>query len=223
MTVHLPLLLIGIALLWFPRKWMRLGLIVGGRRQKSDRNTEGWRKPEPGDPRLRFREEFAKGRNYFDLLRGAVGSLAVVGGPWIDAGLAAVGPDRGVARQVLGLQIAVLVVGLLIQTIRIERRHLSFFAPIFYVAGVSFTLCGPWGAMFAFVLIWGINPMFGGAQAFLGFYSLLLGGFGVWLGKRGFALPIVAFGLCFAPVLLSLLTRRPLVVFTRKASNHGGG
>jgi hypothetical protein len=222
MTVHLPLLLLGIALLWFPRKWMRLGLIVGSRRQKSGRNTEGWSKPEPGDPRLRVRAEFTKGRNYFDLLRGAVGSLALVGGPLVDGGLAAATPNLTEARQVLAVQTAILFVGLLIQTIRIERRHLSFFAPIFFLAGISVTLCGPWGAFFAFALVWGVNPMFGGAQGFLGVYSLLLGGFGALLGHRGYALPIVAFGLAFAPVLLSLLTRRPLIVYTRKPSGHGG-
>ncbi len=222
MTVHLPLLLLGIALLWFPRKWMRLGMIVGSRRQKSDRNTEGWRKPEPGDPRLRFGTEFSKVRNYFDLLRGAVGSLALVGGPWIDPGLSAEVANRTASKQVLALQAAILFVGLLIQTIRVERRHLSFCAPIFFLAGISVTLCGPWGAFFAFALVWAVNPMFGGAQGFLGLYSLLLGGFGAVLGHRGYALPIVAFLLSFAPVMLSLLSGRPLIVFTRKPSGHGG-
>lgn len=223
MTVHLPLLLLGIALLWFPRKWMRLGMVVGSRRQKSERNTEGWSKPEPGDPRLRPKAEFTKGRNYFDLLRGAVGSLALIGGPWIDAGVAAESANRAAAGQVLAVQVAILLAGLLIQTIRVERRHLSFFAPVFYLAGLSVTLCGPWGAFFAFVLIWGVNPMFGGAQGFLGFYAVLLGGFGVVLGHRGISLPIVAFLLCLTPVLLSLLSGRPLIVFTRKPAGHGQG
>jgi hypothetical protein len=36
-------------------------------------------------------------------------------------------------------------------------------------------------------------------------------------------MPIAALGLCLLPVLLSLLARKPLVVFSRKAARPTGG
>lgn len=220
MLVELPYFLLGLLLLWFPRRWMRLGAVVGARRRISHRAAnEPWRRRDPGDPRLSAREEFAKTRNYFDLFRGVAGALAIMGGFGIAAGLApAPGSGRLVANQVFALQVGLMLVGLLIQTIRVEHGRLSFFAPVFYLAGVSVAFCGPWAALFAFFLVWSVNPMFGNAQAFMAVYAVLLAGFGIlfrWGSARMAVVPAV---LCLLPVLASLLTRRRLGTFTRKAA-----
>lgn len=216
MEVHVPLLIFGLLLLWFPRSWLRLGRVVGGRRRRSSGPREPW-KHERGDPRLSY-DEFGKARNYFDLLRAAVGGLAIVGSSLVQPAIAAAeGASRGAVRQVLVAKLAILLVGLLIQTLRYERRHVSFFAAVFFVAGLSVALCGPWAALFAFMLVWAVNPMFGNAEAFLAVYAILLAGFGVLFRDTSRLLVIGAFGLTLLPVLLALLSRRPLVVFSRKA------
>lgn len=219
MTVNLPFLLVGLLLLWFPRQWMRYGLVFRrGRQHRSRWRKEPWNQPEPGDPRLIFRVEIAKVRNYFDLLRAAAGSLAIIGGYGIEA---APGNRLG-AMQVLGLKLGILLLALLIQTVRYENRHLSFFAPVFFIAGLSINLCGHWAALFAFVLVWSVCAVFPNAQGFLTVYALLLGLFGLLLRGWGSRLPVAAMILCLLPVLLSLLTRRRLGSFVRRGA-HGHG
>src|ERR1019366_7561688 len=107
-------------------------------------------------------------------------------------------------------------VGLLIQTVRYERHRLLFFAPIFFLFGLSIGLCGVETAGFAFVLIWAVNPMLKNPQSFLSVYALLVGGFGWFFLDSENAPPIAALVFCFLPVLLSMLAQRPLVLFTRK-------
>jgi hypothetical protein len=164
--------------------------------------------------------EFGKSRNYFDLLRALAGSLAIVGSHFIEGALVAGAEDRLAHRQVLGVSLAIVVVGLLIQVIRYERRHISFYAPVFYIAGLTVALCGHWAALFAFALVWGINTMFGNAEAFLTVYGILLVGFGILFHDTPRIMVIAALAICLLPVVLALLTRRPLVVFSRKAV-HG--
>jgi hypothetical protein len=228
MNLDLPQFLFGLVLLWFPRPWMRLGISVGRRRKGSGRKhheeVEPWLRRESGDPRIDPRREARKVRNYFDLLRGLAGSIAILGGPFVVASLtAAEGASKVVAREVLALNLAILFVGLLIQTMRFERGRMTFFAPIFYLAGVSASLCSGWGALFAFLLIWGMNPMLGSAQGFLTVYGVLLCIFGLLFRGLTDKMPIAALGLCLLPVLLSLLARKPLVVFSRKAARPTGG
>lgn len=217
----MPLLILGIFLLWFPRQWMRFGRVVGKHKRRG--GVEPWRHREPGDPRLSYRE-FTKGRNYFDLLRGAAGALAIVGSRFAEGAIFLADPTkRALATQVLAVKLAIVVIGLLIQTIRYERRHVSFYAPIFYLAGVSVALCGPWAALFAFLLVWAVNPMFGNAEAFLTVYGILLVGFGILFRDTARLLAIAAFVVCLVPVLLALLLRRPLVVFSRKPVSGSSG
>lgn len=228
MTVDLPLLLFGLLLLWFPRQWMRLGASVGGRRRRSSSGPPGgaqpWEQRETGDPRVSPKKEFAKLRNYFDLLRAAAGGLAIIGGYGIQSSLQPAGANAAVhPLLVSSLQYGILLIGVLIQLIRYERRHVSFYAPIFFIAGLSVSLCVGWAALFAFILIWGLNPMFNGPQAFLSMYAFVQLGLGLLFRAAGVELPIVAFVLSFLPVLISLLARRPLVIMTRKASAASGG
>ena len=220
MTVHFPFLLLAITLLWFPRQWLRHSAAFFRRRRKSEssRIVEPWREREAGDPRIGFAREFGKLRNYVDLLRGAAGSLALFGGMGVTPAVSAdAGATPTIGYQVMAIRAAVLVIGLLIQTVRIEKGRLTFYPPIFYLAGMSVGLCDYRGAIFAFALIWAINPALPNAQAFLTVYALLLVTFGHFFSRRSDMLVMYLSGLTFLPVLLSLLARRPLVILSRKA------
>ena len=107
---------------------------------------------------------------------------------------------------------------MLAQTIRREKNRLTFYPPIFYLAGLSVGLCDARGAGFAFALIWAVNPALPNAQGFLTVYALLLVVFGHFYAWSGDLSAAYAGGLCFLPVLLSMLAKRPLTIFTRKGS-----
>lgn len=222
MTINPVLLFLGIALLCFPRQWMRRGVALLQRKRHSSgssRIVDPWKDREPGDPRVSFRTEFKKFRNYVDLFRAAAGGLTIWGGMGIVASIVA--PEEGpksVRIQALALQAAIVVLGALVQAVRYERNRVSFYPPIFYLAGLAVGLCGYEAAAFAFVLIWAINPALPNAQAFLTVYSLLLVAFGMLF--RGLTSPpvLLAWAVTFLPVLLSLLAGRPLMIFTRKGS-----
>ncbi len=221
-TVDLPFLLLAILLLWFPRNWLRLGSVFKRRRSANAVRTakEPWNHREPGDPRVSFVSEFSKLRNYVDLLRGASGSLALFGGLGIPACLdVAEGAPRNMGYAVIALRALVLLIGLLVQSVRFENRRLTFYPPIFYLAGLTVGLSGYRVALFAFALIWAINGAFGSALGFLSIYAVLVVGFGfLFAGSVG--VPSVLAGvLCFLPGLLSLLANKPLVVFSRKGTH----
>jgi hypothetical protein len=228
MLVNLPFLLLALLLLWFPRQWMRLGLSVWKRRRHSgevvvSREQDPWKTDEPGNRAVKFGAEFVKLRNYVDLLRATVGSVAVMGGFNIDASLdAAPRASPTVIGEVLALKLAILLVGVVVQTVRYERHRLLFFAPIFFLFGLSNGLCGLETAGFAFVLIWAVNPMLKNPQGFLSVYALLVGGFGFFFLETNYELSIATLVFCFLPVLLSLLAQRPLVLFTRKSTRAPG-
>jgi hypothetical protein len=220
--VDLPILLLGIALLWFPRSWYRRGLTLLQRRRRSSpsgRITDPWKEREPGDPRVGLAVEFGKARNYFDLLRAGAGGLAIWGGLGFAPALrAAAEAPAKVGLQLLAVKVFIMLGGLLIQAVRYENRRVSFYPPIFYLAGVSVGLCGYKAAGFAFVLIWTVNTGLGNAQAFLAMYSVILYVFGALFASFRSPAVMLAAGLALLPVLLSLLADRPLVVYTRKGS-----
>lgn len=223
MQVDIPQLCVGLALLWFPRQWLRRGKIIGHhRRKKSSGSAEPWNMREPGDPRPSY-QEFAKPRNYVDLLRAAAGAVAIMGGFAIDGAIRlGEAASRSDARTVLIAQIGVLLLGVIIQMTRYERQRLSFYAPVFFLAGLSVTLCGPWAALFAFVLVWAVSPMFGNGEAFLITYAAVLVAYGLFMHEAQRLYPVSAGLFCFLPALLSMLLRRPLVVFTRKVPSAVG-
>lgn len=224
MIVDWPLLLLAVFFLWLPRQWMRLGAAFRRRRKRRGERAnanEPWKAREPGDPRVNLRREFAQFRNYIDLLRAAVGALLVEGGLGVEAVFrAGAGSIAAAGRQVQAVQVAVLLAGLLIQTVRLDQGKLRFFPPIFYLAGVTVGLCDWKAALFAFALVWVANAALANAQAFLAIYALLVVLFGLLFAEHGRLMVAYAGVLCFLPVLLSLLSRRPLVVMSRKAA-HG--
>jgi hypothetical protein len=220
MSMEFPWLIAGIVLLWFPRKWMRRGAAFFRRRR---RETEPWNVNERGDSRLSFRAEFSKFRNYVDFLRAGIGSLLLMGRSGLSPALQAEpGPSSANVAAVLGIQSAILLVGVLVQTLRREKGHVSFYPPVFYLAGISMGLCDMRGAVFAFSLAWAMNAALPGARAFLAVYALLVLAFGLLFAGVGDKAVIVSSVLTFLPVLLSLLFKRSLAVLARKPKGARG-
>ncbi len=228
MVINPAFFLLAVALLWFPRQWMRLGRALGKRRKRradvERRDEEPWKADEPGSSTVKLVAEAKKPRNYVDLLRGAAGSVALIGGFELQASVSAPANAPVLLNyEVLGLQLAVLLAGLLIQTVRYERGRLLFFAPIFFLCGMSIGLCGWKVALFAFALIWAVNPMLKNPQGFLTIYAFTLAVFGVLFRGVGDKLSIVIAVFSFLPVLLSLMAQRPLVLFTRRGTRETVG
>ena len=223
MRVNLPFLLFALLLLWFPRQWMRLGKAFWNQRKRRSegmtrREEEPWHTSEPGDPAVGFRDEFGKIRNYVDLLRGAAGSLSVMGGLGIDPCITLPPEPTGLMLgEYFAVQVAILLGGLLVQTVRHERGRYLFFAPIFFLAGLSVGLCGVNVAGFAFVMIWAVNPMLKNPSVFLMVYAALVGAFAAVFLSLTSLVAIVTVFFIFLPVLLSAMAQRPLVLFTKKS------
>jgi len=223
MNLDLPLLALGVLLLWFPRHWMRRGVALLQRRRRSskgvERIAEPWKDREPGDPRVNAPVEFLKFRNYLDLFRGLAGSLVIWGGLGIAPAITvAEGAARGASWKVLAIQAGITVVGVLVQSLRLERGRVSFFPPIFFLGGLSVGLCGYRGAAFAFVAIWVINVALPNSLSFLFVYAVLLTAFGFAFAGIGNLRVILAAVVTFLPALLSLMAKRPLMIYTRKGS-----
>lgn len=225
MTVNYPYLLLAIVLLWFPRQWLRLGSLFKRRRSEgmTRSSEEPWKTRESGDPRVNFGGEFAKFRNYIDLLRAGAGSLALMGGFGLAPSLAAAdGAAKKMIYVAMAVRATIMLVGLLVQTVRYERGKFTFYPAIFFITGLTLGICDYRAAGFAFALVWAFNSAFGSAQAFLSAYAVLVGLFGYLFPRHGVLWVITAGLLCFLPVLLSLLANRPLVIPSRKGTRGKG-
>lgn len=213
-----PQFLVALLLLWMPRQWLRVGGSLFKRRRKSGnvrRDREAER--EPGDNSIYFRDEFMKVRNYVDFFRAGIGGLAIVGLPVADIApalqaLPDAAPWRGYVVD--GVWIAVLLVGVLIQSFRFEKRS-AMFPPIFYISGLTFGTCGVAVAAPAVVLTWAINTTLSGPLAFLCLYAGTIGIFGFLLSDDLEQVGVTT-ALVFLPVLISLLAKKRLVHFSKK-------
>lgn len=217
MQIHWLLLAATIALLWMPRSWMRWGPRLG-RQRKGQRLAHSWTHAPQDGTVLSFGHEFTKVRNYLDAGRSFVATMLLVGANGMPAAVAVASPlAPGAARQVLLAQMAVLLGGLLIQCVRFERRRLALAAPVFYLAGV---LCGlqlPLAGLAAFAVSWALVPVVPYTLGFLTVMGVVFAAVGVFLTGVGLLTGAGA-GLCLVPVLISLLSRRPLMVFSRRSS-----
>lgn len=222
MIVNWPLLLFAIALLWIPRQVLRQGAtFVRSRKRVKKSSLSPKEQREKGDPRVDSKAEFAKFRNYVDLFRAAAGSLAFVGVAGVVEPCITLpkGTSATTVYVVIGLRFLILLIGLLLQTLRREHHKITFYPAIFYITGLTVGMCGYQAALFAFVLIWAMNPIFGNAQAFLFIYAVLIVVFGHFFGRNSMLSIVSAGFLCFLPALLSLLANRPLVIFGRRGDH----
>lgn len=210
LDINWPYLLVAIAMLWFPRQWLRTGARVLKKRRKPDGAMErlaGIGARDPDDKSVQPSREFANFRNYIDLFR------ALAGGFSLSQFAFAAGNDDA-ELTVLIIQGIILFVAVLIQAVRFDGK-LSFYAPIFYFAGMSVGASGHFAGLFAFALVLAINPVIPTPRMFLTAYGFLLIPFGLAFGAE-WRLLLLNASLILVPPLASLLTKRPLVIFTRK-------
>ncbi|WP_415907511.1 hypothetical protein [Oleiharenicola sp. Vm1] len=208
MIVHWPYLVLALAMLWFPRQWMRLGKLW--RKSRKQRETmERFAQDganDPDDKSVRLRRELRNKRNYLDALRGLAGTMAL----WEFSFEA--GPERELL--VFGLCAAITFAAVLIQSIR-WRERITFFAAIFFYAGVSGGLGSYYPGALAFLLVCAINPVIPTPRLFVSAYALLLLPFNFFLGDDS-RIALFNTVVLLVPVIWSMMVKRPMVIFTRR-------
>jgi hypothetical protein len=218
-------LLLAVVLLWFPRQWLRFGRAAVRRLRwwpRARRRSVPGAVREPGDTRLKAGEEFAKPRNYIDFFRALVGGLLLVGNAaWAIEPALRVDPAATLGGQegaLLGwVRMALLLIAVLIQFIRYENRF-TLYAPIFFLGGLGIALCGLHAGMLAVLTVWVMNASLPLTPAgFLSVYALLVFMLGLLFRGAADANVIFAGTVSLLPVVISLLSRRSLAVFTKKS------
>lgn len=206
--IHWLYLAFALLMLWLPRSWMRLGKWRSRKRRQRETHERFAQDGanDPDDKSVRLKRELSKGKNYLDFLRGLAGALAL----W-QFSFTAEGDDRMLA---FGLKIALSLIAVLIQSIR-WREKITFFAAIFFCAGLSIGMGNYFSGAMAFLLICAINPVIPTPRLFLTGYALLLLPFNFFLGGGG-TLALINTVMLLLPPLLSLMAKRPMVIFTRK-------
>ena len=222
MSINYFYLILAIALLWMPRYWLRVGRKAArnlGLSRRS-RKRDFVRIRESGDNRVNASEEFTKARNYVDFLRAMTGGLLLIGNPDLGVSSCFVGSEEIIEVQagtfVFEIQLLIISIGVVRQFVRIEGR-VTFFAPLFYFAGLALALCGVGAGFFAFLLVWTLNlaipvPSVG----FLTVYTIFLGLLGMLFQGIGNYYVYAATILYALPVVVSLMARRSLALFNKK-------
>ncbi|MBA3849917.1 MAG: hypothetical protein C0502_07960 [Opitutus sp.] len=206
--IHWPYLALALAMLWFPRPWMRLGRW----RRKHRRERETMEKfaqdgaVDPEDKSVRLARELKSPRNHLDFLRALAGGVAL----W-EFSFSAGRAQHGL---LLGWEFGLTLVAILIQLVR-WRARITFFAPIFYFAGLSIGMGNYFSGSMAFLLMCALNPVIPTPRVFISVFAVLLLPFNYFLGA-GLELALINSVLLLVGPLLSLLTERPMVIFTRK-------
>jgi len=205
-VIHWPYFLGALLLLWFPRPWLRRGRWRRRRRPPREALEQFARDgaSEPGDHSVKLRREFSSLRNHVDWMRGSAGAAAL-------ASFSFTASPAEASLAVTGLTLAVLLVGLLAQTLRRREGRMAFFAPIFYAVGLNLGLGNHYPALLAFLLVCAVNPVLPDARWFLTAYALALLPFNVLLGG-GVQLAVPRSALLFVPIVLSLLAGRSLAL-----------
>lgn len=215
LVIHWIYLLPAVAMLWFPRQWLRKGARLFRRRRLPSTAVEKLSRQgsrDPDDKSIHLGKEFRTFRNYVDFFR------ALAGGHGLSTYAFTVGED-GPAQAVLGVQIAILLVAVAIQSVRLEGRRHSYFPPIFWLVGLSIGFPTHYTGLFAFALVLAMNPALPNPRWFLTVLGLL-----VLIAGFPFGAPVVAnaiaAGVILAVPLASLLAKRPVVVFSRKGRSR---
>lgn len=208
MIVHWPYLALALAMLWFPRQWMRLGKLW--RKRRKERETlERFAQDgatDPDDKSVRLGRELKKLRNYLDAFRALAGGAAL----WQFSFEA----DRESGATVFWICAAVTLAAVLIQSVR-WRNRITFFAAIFFYAGLSSGMGGYYPGMLAFLLVCAINPVLPTPRLFVSAYALLLLPFNYFLGDNSRVALFNTVALLVPPIW-SLAANRSMAIFTRK-------
>jgi hypothetical protein len=208
MIVHWNYLALALAMLWFPRQWMRLGKLW--RKSRKERETmerfaqEGAN--DPDDKSVRLGRELRNKRNYIDVFRALVGAVAL----W-DFSFEA---DSDNKWRVFWICCAVTLTAVIIQSLR-WRQRITFFAAIFFYMGLSSGMGSYYPGVLAFLLVCAINPVIPTPRLFVSAYALLLLPFNFFLGND-WRIALFNTVILLVPVIWSMMVQRPMVLFTRK-------
>lgn len=211
-VIHWPYLVAAALMLWFPRQWLRLGRRLFKRRHRHKDKLEQFaenRTRDPEDKSVRLGVELRTKRNWMDLARAVAGGLCLMYFAFDPAE-----PTAEARRSVLLLQVFIALVGTLVQCIRREEK-VSYFAPIFYLVGLSAGLGAPYPTLFSLLLVMAINPVLPNPRVFLAVFGLLMLPFGL-LFTADFPRVIAAAALVCVPPLVSVLAARPLVIYSKR-------
>ncbi|HKB91683.1 MAG TPA: hypothetical protein VKC60_14285 [Opitutaceae bacterium] len=225
-VIHYPFLILALILLWMPRQLLRFGKFGRSRRQAPRvglpflrKDTNGMpSNDDPNDRSLGLFRELKKKRNLLDFARACIGGLTLTGGIWGGAITLGPNPPPGRETELVFLFGIISGIGVLIQTVRFEKR-ISLFPPVFYLSGLTFGLYEPLPAAFGLLLIWVANILISNPSAFLLFYGLLLGAFGL-LFKIPLENVTIVLVLIWTPPVLSALMRKRLVIINRKVKQR---
>lgn len=208
MVADYPVLIVALVLLWFPRQLLRLQPRA---RRLASRARAGAAVPQQvvRDDSLNPKVEFAKSRNWIDLVRAATGAFAIFNVCFETSG-------EGSAVALFFLKAGIALVAVTSQMARVNHGRLTLVAPVFFVMGLSFVLLGWKAALFANVTVWVLSRVLPGPGSFLFAFATLLVGFGMLF--RGVPTSYLAFGIfltCY-PLLLSAVLKRPLIRVNKK-------
>lgn len=210
LEIHWPYLALALILLWFPRSWLRIGRWRRSRRRQRETmvkfQQDGGARPD--DKSVRLGRELRSPRNYVDFLRALAGGLAL----WQFSFTA--GAADG--QTVLLAKLLITFAAILLQSVRWKSSRITFFAAVFFYAGISIGMGHYVSGTLAFLLTCAINPVLATPRLFVSAYAAALLPFNHFLGGTGLALSAANSLMLFAPVLLSLLANRPMVIFMRK-------
>jgi hypothetical protein len=156
------------------------------------------------DYRLKMGRESGNLRNWLDLARALTGGLGL-----LVVGMQGVmDTPLEVARPYLAGQIGVVVVAVLIQVLRFEKK-LTFFAPVFFIQGLMFGLVDWRVGLLVMVGTWAINPLLPSPAPFLMVLGCIAAIFGTLMGAP-LVYVLTAAGISIGPVLVSILLKRRL-------------
>lgn len=173
--------------------------------------SKGKKSAYPGrTPNVPVRGLFLAWQNWVDLVRSGVGAYALME---LSIGLEAASQQEITIAFVV--KAAVLVVGVLIQTVR-WTPGLNFVAPLFYLSGLTLVLPGytegAFAVIFAWIFTWGArDPKF-----HLPIMTTALAVAGYFLGGLSQVL-LLNCGLVFLPAFFALLCQKGLLFVFRES------
>ena len=97
LIIHWPYLLVALAMLWFPRQWLRVGRWYNKKRSRPKGPIENFTTGpahDPADKSVNLRRELMNKRNYLDILRAATGTVAL-----LTYGFEAHGPTAAIVKS----------------------------------------------------------------------------------------------------------------------------
>lgn len=202
-------------MLWLPRSWLRLGRPEGSGRRKKTKTSGGANRDRlPGDYSVWAGEEFARRRNWIDLLRALAGGYAVMATvPTLVHTIVAV-PEMPLGNVILGTQAVILFAAVLIQMVRVEEKF-TLSPPLFFILGLAFPIVGVKAALIGFFAIWAINVVLPNPAIFLAAYGGGIAILAVFLGAGPRAGALMA-GLALFPPVMAVLFRRRLAQYRKR-------